>query len=216
MDGVRVVCVVSRFMMQTFGARVVEDLKDYKLFKLLLPAFRSFIVLDIQKEVEKNRLVISNAAAAHRVGRSPDDVDTRRLLEQAREIDCRFLREVAVFPIAINIRYREIEPIRRERIERLIAAVYRLFVQWDLTSRFRPAIAALYDRNQFADLLRGILGLYALETKLLSASVDMPWVFTGARDSLADTVYAVMERVADQLAGELTDYVFRGKRRIAG
>lgn len=203
-------------MMQTFGARVVEDLKDYTLFKLLLPAFRSFIVLDIKKEVEKNRLVISSAAAAHRAGRSPDDADTRQLLEQAREIDHAFLRETAVFPIAIDIRYRDVEPIRRERIERHIAAVYRLLVQWDVTPRFRAAVAAIYNRDQFADLLRGILGLYALETKLLSASVDMPWVFTGARDSLADTIYAVMERAAVQLASELADHVYRENRRDAG
>ena len=196
-------------MMQTFSGRVVEDLKDHTLFKLLLPTFQSFIVLDLQKEVEKNRLVISSVAAAHRAGRSPNDADTRLFLKQAREIDRAFLREAAVFPAAIDIRYCDIEPIRRGRIERLIAAVYQLFVQWDVTPRFRVAVAALYDRDQFGNLLREILGLYSLETKLLSASVDMPRVFTGARDLLADTVYTVMERVAAQLADELADRVYR-------
>lgn len=93
----------------------------------------------------------------------------------------------------------------------MLEAAYRLFRQWDRTPRFRSAIAGLYDQDQFRNLLREILSLYGVETKMLSRSVRIPRALIMARDSLTQTINSVMERVAEELAQELADKAYRRK-----
>lgn len=209
MNKVRVLCAIDRHMMQEFSRRTAEGLKDHVLFRLLLPAFQSFLDINVRKEVEKDLLVIASAAAAHGAGRAPDASDTLRLLQQARDIDRAFLRQAALSPIAISIQYGDIEQIRQRRIQRLLDLAHRLFVQWENTPRLRMAIAGIYDREQFRAALREIFHLYGLETKMLSNSVRIPRVFSPAREKLAQTIYSVMETAAEELASELTRQVYR-------
>ncbi|MGA9033752.1 MAG: hypothetical protein WB402_14650 [Sulfuricaulis sp.] len=203
MDKVRVLCAMSGAMMQEFSTRTAARLGDYTLFKLLLPAFRAFLDINVRKEIEKDRLVIMRAGSA------PQEADIQRLLQQAREIDQKFLQQAAVFPVNIHIEYRDIEEFRRRRIERLLELAGRLLAQWETTPRFRAAVAHLYSRAEFESLLREILELYSAETKMLSRSVHIPQIFNFARDSLSETVHTVMVSVAKGLAAELTRKVYR-------
>jgi hypothetical protein len=196
-------------MMQEFSTRTAARLGDYTLFKLLLPAFRAFLDINVKKEIEKDCLVILRAADAQRAGSAPQEADIQRLLQQAREIDQKFLQQAAVFPVNIHIEYRDIEEFRRRRIERLLELAGRLLAQWEVTSRFRAVVAHLYSRAEFESLLREILELYSAETKMLSRSVHIPQIFNFARDSLSETVHSVMVSVAKGLAAELTLKVYR-------
>lgn len=209
MDKVRLLSAMSGAMMQEFSVRTAARLGDYTLFRLLLPVFQAFLDINVRKEIEKDRLVIACAAAAQRAGSAPPEADIQHLLQQAREIDRTFLQQAAVFPVSIHIEYRDIEQIRRRRIERLLEAAGRLFAQWEVTPRFRATVAQSYSRAQFESLLREILELYSAETKMLSRAVHIPQIFNFARDSLSDSVYSVMTGVADDLAGELTHKVYR-------
>lgn len=209
MDKVSALCAMSGTMMREFSARTAMRLEDYALFKLLLPVFRSFLEINVRKEVEKDRLVIQRAAAAQRAGGAPGPADLKPLLQQAREIDRQFLHQAAVFPVDIQIEYRDIEQIRARRIEKLLAAAYALIARWEATPHFHTAVAGLYTREEFESLLREILLLYSTETKALSRSVRIPQILNIARDSVSDAVYTVMTGVADDLAGELTRQVYR-------
>lgn len=209
MDKVRVLCAMSGAMMQEFSTRTATRLGDHTLFRLLLPAFRAFLDINVRKEIEKDRLVILHAAAARRAGGAPQEADIQRLLQQAREIDQRFLQQAAVFPVSIHIEYRDIEEFRRRRIERLLELAGRLLAQWEVTPRFRAAVAGVYAADEFRARLREILELYSAETKMLSRSVRIPQIFNFARDSLSETVHTVMLGVAKELAGELTHKVYR-------
>ena len=196
-------------MMQEFSTRTAARLGDHTLFRLLLPTFRAFLDINVRKEIEKDRLVIMHAAAAQRAGSAPQEADIQKLLQQAREIDRQFLQQAAVFPVSIHIEYRDIEEFRRRRIERLLELAGRLLAQWEVTPRFRAAVAGLYAPDEFRALLREILELYSAETKMLSRSVHIPQIFNFARDSLSETVHTVMVGVAKGLAGELTHKVYR-------
>ncbi len=209
MDKARVLCAMSGAMMQEFSTRTAAGLADYTLFRLLLPAFRAFLDINVRKEIEKDRLVILHAAAAQRAGSAPQEADIQQLLQQAREIDQQFLQQAAVFPVSIHIEYRDIEQFRRRRIERLLELAGRLLAQWQVTPRFRAVVASLYDPDAFRALLREILELYSAETKMLSHSVHIPQIFNFARDSLSETVHTVMISVANGLADELTHKVYR-------
>ncbi|MEW6331889.1 MAG: hypothetical protein AB1560_10550 [Pseudomonadota bacterium] len=209
MDKARALCAMDAAMMREFSARTVRELESHALFRLLLPVFRSFLEINVRKEIDKDRAAILRADAARRAGHAPGPADADALLQEAREVDRRFLRDAAVFPVDIRIEYRELEPFRRRRVEMLLAAAHALFARWETTPRFRAAVAAQYRRAEFEQLLHEILRLYAAETRALSRSVRIPALFSVARDSVSDTVYSVMTGVAAGLAGELTRRVYR-------
>ena len=105
MNKLGALCAMDRHMMQAFSQRTAEGLTRHSLFGLLLPAFQSFLDINVRKEVEKDRRVLATAAAALKAGKTPD---AQRLLAEARDIDQAFLRQATIFPIAINIHYGDI------------------------------------------------------------------------------------------------------------
>jgi len=196
-------------MMREFSQRTTDRLSRNRLFKLLLPTFKSFLTININKEIEKNRCAIYQSARAQKNGRRPDDSDTKLLLKKAREIDEEFLRKANSLSSAINIRYDAIEQVRKKRIERLLQSSYQILNKWQDTPRIRVVIASIFDRKQFHILLRDILSLYIDETKILSNSVKIPHALFFVRDSVLQTIHSVMEEVAEELASELTSRVYR-------
>lgn len=196
-------------MLQEFSRRTTLGLKQHTLFRLMLGPLRTFLEINVNKEVEKDQQVILHAASLVQVGKFPTQQDVQHLLAMARDVDRAFLRQAALFPAELTIRYQEIEPIRQQRIQCLLNESHQLFRQWQTATCLRNALAMLYDTPQFAKLLFDILHLYSLETKLLGHSVRLPGVIAFARDSLTQTVYVVMDTVARQLSAELADRLFR-------
>lgn len=196
-------------MMETFSKRTVEGLKSYTLFRLALPAFQSFLDLNVGKEVEKDRMVIARAAKVYQSGTRPDSVHVAALLQEARDIDKSFVRKAAVFPINIQIQYQDIEHYRQQRIELQLQTSYRIFSQWQDMSSFRAAVNELYNEAQFRDLLHEILRLYAMETRMLSHSVHLPRLITPARDAVTQIITKVMEHEAKALVKTLVHTVYR-------
>ena len=196
-------------MMREFSQRTIDRLSQNRLFKLLLPTFKSFLLINIDKEIEKNRCAIYQSADAQKNGRQPDDSDTKFLLIKARQIDEEFLQKANSLSSAINIQYHEIEQVRKKRIERLLQSSYQILNKWQDTPRIRVVIASIFDRKQFHLFLRDILSLYIDETKILSNSVKIPHALFFVRDSVLQTIHSVMAEVAEELASELTSRVYR-------
>jgi hypothetical protein len=200
---------MNQAMMQAFSDRTADGLKNYTLFRLALPPFRSFLDINLDKEVEKDRMVIVRAGKLLQAGVEPGPVDVVALLQDARKIDESFVRKAVVFPVDINIQYQDIEHYRQQRLELLLHASYRILVQWQDMSSFRAVLNKLYSEAQFRDLLNNILGLYATETRMLSRSVRIPHLLTLARDAVVQTITTVMEQEADTLAKSLAHRVYQ-------
>ena len=209
MNKVNVLCAMNRAMMEAFSQRTVEGLKDHTLFRLALPPFQSFLDINVRKEVEKDRLVIVQAAMLQQSGTEPGPDHVAALLHEARQIDETFVRKAAVFPIDIHIQYQDIEHYRKQRIELLLRTSYRIFTQWQEVSSFRAAVNEIYNEVQFQNLLHDILRLYAMETRMLSRSVRIPRLLSLARDAVTQTITNVMEQEAKALAKSLAHTVYR-------
>ena len=200
---------MNRFMLQAFSQRTVEGLKSHTLFRLALPPFQSFLDINLSKEVEKDRTVITRAFELHQSAIQPGPDHVAALLREARKIDQTFLRKATVFPIDIQIQYQDIEQYRQQRIELLLQTSYRIFNQWQDVNSFRKAIYGLYNEKQFQDLLHNLLKLYARETRMLSRSVRLPSLLSLARDSVTQTITDVMQQTAEVLARSLARSVYR-------
>ncbi len=211
MNRVELLCVMDRFMMEAFSKRTVAGLSQHTLFRLALPPFQSFLDINVRKEIEKDKLIIATASSLGQDRSGPGPEDVACLLKKAREIDESFVRKAAIFPINIRIQYQDIEHYRRERIEIMLDASWRILQQWQGRRAFRAVVSELYSEEQFKSLIHEILSLYAMETRMLSRSIKMPRLFSVGRDALTQTISRVMEQEAQSLTGSLTSRVFRRK-----
>lgn len=214
MNRANILCAMNRVMMQAFSQRTVEGLKNHKLFRLALPPFQAFLDINVDKEVEKNRRVIVLAAMLQQSASLPDSDHVRSLLQEAREIDQAFVRKSASFPVDIQIRYQDIEHYRQQRIELLLQTSYRILTQWQGVSSFRLAVGQLYNEAQFQSMLHEMLRLYSTETRMLSRSVRIPYLFAPAREAAMQTISSVMDREAQILAQSLARRVFRRSPQV--
>jgi hypothetical protein len=158
------------------------------------------LALNVEKEVRKDALIIARAAQpAPREGWSA-------LLAQAREIDREFLARLGRSPLRLEIRYDEVEPIRRRRMERLLDAAARLLaLPW---RGLRPAVRACYDERDFAAVLVEHLRLYTLEVHALNRSLRVPALISLARRVVADRLRAIMDQESKALAPQVARLVF--------
>jgi len=73
----------------------------------------------------------------------------------------------------------------------------------------RAAVQESYPRAELERLLGDLLRLYALETRVLSRSVQLPALLVPLRERIAQSLYEIMSDVGRRLAGELSVGVFR-------
>lgn len=209
MDRVSLICAMDRYMLEEFSRRTTQGLKQHTLFRMMLGPLHTFLDINVNKEVEKDKQVILHAASLVQADKYPTQQDIQHLLSLARNIDQAFLQEALMLPVEFNLQYQEIEPIRQQRIQSLLHESHQLFRLWQDMTCLRNATAVMFDAPQFAKLLFDIMHLYSLETKLLSHSVRLPGLLAIARESLTQTIYVVMESVARQLSQELAGKLFR-------
>ena len=209
MDKTRILSDMNACMMRDFSQRTVSGLNEYKLFRLLLPPFKSFLEFNLDKEINKHEEVVKCAVDAVTRGQAPDKLYTEQLLQKAREIDQTFLQKANMLSTALDIHYHEIDPIRQRRFEYLLNANYQVLLKWRDKMQFRNAVNELYSADEFRFFLQEILYLYVRETRLLSHSVKIPRRLSSVRTTLIDTVDKVMKKTADDLATDLTRTVFK-------
>ncbi len=133
--------------------------------------------------------------------RSGENAD--ELLRRAREIDREFIARLERLPLVrLRIRYEDVEPIRRRRIERLLETARALLAPpW---RGIRPAARARYGRAEFETRVREHLRLYATEVHALSRSVRPALLVAPWRGRL----YALMSEQANALAREVADLLY--------
>jgi hypothetical protein len=116
------------------------------------------------------------------------------------------------FPLRIVIRYDEILPIRRRRVERLLAASFRVFAALQTSGSMRAAIVKAFARGKFECALRELLALYVQEKRALSCAARLPLPLLPLREIAVDRLATVMTEVARRLASDSARIVFRDRR----
>jgi hypothetical protein len=157
-----------------------------------LGPLEALLAANVEKEVRKDALVIRAA--------SPD---LEVLLQEARRIDRAFVARLERFPLVrLRIRYEDIEPLRRRRMQHLLDAAAALArAPW---RGIRPAAKARYSRAEFETLLREHLRSYAAEVHALGRSVRPALLVAPLREGLR----AAMEARADSLARETAQLLY--------
>ena len=187
-------------LLHAYSRRCVRALRP--ALRAALGSLEPILALNVDKEVRKDALVIAQAARSA----SPDGLAA--LLARARDIDREFLASLGRFPVRLEIRYEDVEPVRRQRMQRLLDAAARLLAApW---RGLRPAVRACYGERDFAAALAEHLRLYAMEIRALNRSVKVPALVSPLRSVVAERLHAIMDRESKALAHEVSTMLYRG------
>ncbi len=195
-------------ILRLFSQRTLVAMRSALPMRLALPHLEPVLVLNVDKEVEKDSAVILDAglrplAEADREQRLAD------LLRLTKDIDRRFLDNVGRFPVEIVVRYDEIIPFRTRRIRLLHEAATAILAARATTSSTRAAVIGRYSQDDFARLLHESFRLYSEEVRSLSRSVRLPGPLVPLREMIARELLDVMLRVAWPLAREIAAQAWR-------
>ncbi len=199
MDKVTVLCDKDRDMMHEFSRRSLDRINGRPFLSVTLSFFSAYMDANVKKEVEKDRLIIQEAAEAYRVGKPACDLDLEDIFEKTKKIDKSFLDNLLIPSFSISVRYSDFADIRIQRIWRISRTVYALLQKWPDTAPFTDAVRNAYPGKEFKGILAEILHLYNQETRMLSHAIRSP--FTKTIHTYVETLFQAME----QVTGELTD-----------
>jgi len=201
-------------LMREFSRRSIRRLEEAFPLRLILPAFRESMEANVEKEVEKDSLVIQHAAEALEAGRDMNEEDVEALFEKSKETDREFLEKISGLPLFVNIRYEDIRETRIERIRLLLKTARKLLAPLNEEAGMPEAAARAFTEEGFGEALAEILELYTRETRALYNSVRLPPILGIAGSLLARAVYSAMEEESGPTASEFARDVFRKARPL--
>jgi len=212
MDRARVLASLNGRILAAYSWRTIVSLRAALPLRLALRLLEPVLARNVDKEVRKDALVVGCAAQSLAGGAPPGREAVQRLLEAARTIDQAFLDDLRGLPVRIVIRYDEIAPLRAQRMERLLEAVYRILSAWRTEGGLRLALHAAFPRPDLEQLLRDLLRLYALETRVLGRSVRLPALLMPVGERAAEHLYSAMNEIGARLAADVVRVVYRPGR----
>lgn len=174
-----------------------------------LPYLSSYLEANILKEVEKDRLIINQAAAAFAAGQPLSSMNIEELFERTKTIDKAFVEQSVIPSLAITVHYEDFADIRKARISRVAGIVYDLLGRWADEIHLADVVRTTYSSSQFCDRLFDVLHLYNLETRQLGNSIHLFPPFSHALDNFAEELYEVMEQAAGELTKQYCDAIYR-------
>ena len=192
MDRVRVLAGLDRRILEAYSRRTTQALRAALPLRLALPHLETLLARNVEKEVRKDALALRCAGEALAAGARAGPEAVTWLLERGRQIDAEFLARAGRFPVGIVVRYEEILPLRRQRIEQLLDAAGRILEAWRGRG-LRAALRTSYPQPALEALIAGILRLYAMETRALSRAVKLPALRRPAQDAIGQRLFANMD-----------------------
>lgn len=209
MNRAAALAALDRRILLSYSARTSRALQQAMPLRIAIPHIEAVLAFNVGKEIEKDAMIIREAAVLAGATAADDEAALHRLLRETRGIDERFLRRVGNLPLGIVIPYEQIEPVRYRRIERLHAATQRVLAEWAGERSMRAAIQAAYTRVELERLLFDWLRLYAVETQILSRAVHLPALLVPIRERIAQGLFRIMQDTGARLAHAAAATVYR-------
>ncbi len=201
MHQARLLAELNRQILEAYSRRTTAALRARLPLPVALPWLDQLLLINVQKEVRKDAHVIGRAVQVAKAGLPIDDALVISLLQIAREIDRDFLAR-ARSPLEIPIRYEAVNPVRTQRIRKMLDAGSRLGAVWSPRHKLRAALAETFPAAELERLLFELMVLYARETQVLGESVRMPALLSPLRRRVLAGLFETMEKTAQALAQE--------------
>ena len=211
MSKVGALCDNDREMMLEFSKLCVSRLNNFLPLKLFLSPFQHFLDANVIKEIEKDRLIIKYAETHFEEGRSRDDLDVNDIFEMTIKIDAEFVNKLSNPFFSVAIRYDDFAEIRKKRIAALVNMVLDLLHNWQDGFPFHNIVKTTFEEEGYREVLREVLHLYNVETRMLSNSFTFHGPADKAKDLFAERLFTTMEKTAVEIALAYTRRVYAVK-----
>jgi len=195
--------------MHEFSRRSLLGLNDHSILSATLSFFSSYLEGNVKKEVDKDALIIREAAQAYASERPACDLDLEEIFEKTKTIDQAFLNRLLIPSFTLQVRYSDFADIRIQRIWRIARTVYALLGKWSDQASFNEAVRYAFSEEEFTEVLAEILHLYSLETRMLGDSIRSP--FHSAIQRYLESLFQSMESVRVDLARTSARALFRDR-----
>ena len=206
MDKVGILCEKDSIMMHEFSRLSLDRIKGHSLLSVTISFFSSYMEANVRKEVEKDRLIIKEAAAAFEAGRPACDLDLEDIFEKTKKVDKEFLDNLMIPSFSFSVRYSDFADIRIQRIWRISRSVYALLGKWPDGAPFADAAKKAYAGKTFKELIVEILHLYNLETRMLGDAIRSP--FHKAISAYVEALFQAMEETTEEMASDYTKKIY--------
>lgn len=204
-------CNHDKGMMLEFSGICVRRLGRYLPLKFFLSLFQHVLDANVLKEIEKDRLIIEHAASGCERGMDRAAVAVDELFEKTKGIDDEFIRKLSTPLLSIDVRYEDFAEIRKKRIVSFVDMVFDVMGKWQDVLSFAENVKNTYAENNYREVLREVLHLYNIETRMLSHSFTFFGPAGRVKDLFADKLFATMEKTAEDIAAEYTRKVYKDK-----
>lgn len=210
MHKARLLADLNRQILEAYSRRTTAALRARLPVPVALPWLDQLLLINVEKEARKDAQTIRRAVHVVGSGQPIDDALVSALLQTAREIDRDFLAS-ARSPLEIPIRYEAVNPVRIQRIRKLLDAGSRLGAAWSPRRKLRAALAETFPAAELERLLFELMVLYARETQVLGESVRMPALLSPLRRRVLAGLFETMEKTAAGLSREAAGRIRRPK-----
>ena len=206
MNKTEILCEKDRVLMQEFSRKSFDHMRNASVMTLLQSFFSRYMEGNVSKEIQKDRLIIEQAADAFAAGKPLCELDLEEIFHKTKTIDKEFLRKVSIASFTISISYSDIADIRIRRIWRISKIVYALLGKWSEGTFFTATVKKVFPENAFRDIILDILRLYILETRMLGENIRSP--FHRALQNHLEALCRAMEQAAEELAVIYTQKIY--------
>jgi hypothetical protein len=211
-DKVAELCSLDHVFLSEYSRRSIGRIAGRSSVMPPLPFLSKYMEANVEKETEKDRLIIRYAAEALKPGESPEDAELDDLFEETKAVDRRFLKRLLIPSLSIHVSYEEIADIRKKRIELLASAAALVFGGWIPSLTFHNVVRAVFTQSTFTGSLADILHLYNLETRVVTRSVRFFSPLNRAITHFADSFFEAMEAVSQEMLSECSEKIFSGEK----
>ena len=196
-------------MMHEFSSRCIVRIEEHGTLKVLLAPFHRFFEANVEKETDKDKLIIECAVSAYYDGKALGAASREELFDKTMQVDAAFLKKVSL-PLLPNVWHQDVTDIRKRRIDVVLETVYELMKNWKEHCSFSETVRETYSPEQLSKIIIDILHLYRLETRAVASSIKLPLPAKKAKHLIESRLYEIMGLVAEEIARELTEKVFAG------
>ena len=204
-------CDTDREMMLEFSRLCVSRLSNYLPLRLFLCPFQHFLDANVLKEIEKDRLIIENAAAHFERGSNKADLDVNDIFEMTIKVDDEFVNTLSNPLFSVVIKYDDFAEIRKKRIAAFMNMVFDLLHNWRDEVPFPHIVKTTFTEESYRKFLREVLHLYNVETRILSNSFTFHGPAGKVKNLFAERLFTTMEKTAAEMAFEYTRRVYVDK-----
>ena len=138
-------------------------------------------------------------------------MDVNGIFAMTVKVDDEFIDKLANPLFSVVIRYDDFSAVRKQRIAAFVNMAYDLLHNWHEGVPFAHVVKTTFAEDIYRNVLREVLHLYNVETRMLSNSFTFHGPAGKVKDLFAERLFATMEKTAGEIASEYSRKVYADK-----